>query len=1053
MGAELGRISGPLLAANLVRHGIDLAFENDLLYLDVVNGFVGIKTFDPQYQLDVNGTTLTTNLIVDTQATIADIKFVNYRIQNDAGSIVISPDQLSDPTVIINDLKTDNLDFSNRAITNFINNSNIELASNGMGRVLFNTDTVNVNGWLHATGNITAAGNIIIGNSDTDSVDFNADFASNINPDLTDTYDLGSPSKNWNTIYAHNLIADTITTDTFNVNSINLLLTPGNTWYVSENGSDTNYGNHEHSTFKTLQKALSVAQSGDAIKLFPGRYIEEFPLTVPQGVSVIGDSIRSVSIHPSVATKDKDAFLLNGETTIENLTVKDFYYNSSTDTGYAFRFSTGITVTNRSPYIRNCTVITTEDIGNDAGRGALVDGSVSSTSSIEAAMLFHAVTMIVSNADGITATNGARVEWLNSFTYYANRGMHLTEGTLGFAGQGVKFGAEMRSINSANVYGNYGAVADGLHTLGYLIGHNFGYVGTGNNSQNDRKLAVQANEVVAINGGKIYFDSVDHKGDFRIGDIFYVNQETGQVSFDAQSINFAADGNLVLESPGGVTFIDATQVIQTNIKIHDNNIDSLLGPVNIKAFSGNTYLNTNVFVTGNTTVSADVKVSGNVFLGNTPFDTVAFATDLTQTIKPNSNNTFTLGTKTGTPKVWRTAYLSKTNIDDILEIDSNTIKTISGGLDLQLIAAGTGKLHISSTDVQVDNNVTVNGTTTINGLTTLQNYEIVGNIHHVGNFNQTGNTDVIGDVQTQNIKITGTSYFDIPNINIYNNVISATHLDDDLVFTGQGSAGVIVEQNLKFVNDTLSNVAASPTNDLQKSIIFSPNGTGNTVINATTSVQIPVGNNTNKVLSNYGELRQNSTSTWYEGYLPTGPVSFNNLFDGDRNTYITPELIPGANDNTLRFGINGTVRATITPTSLATSLVEVDNLHISGNTINNIISGDDLFISPAGVGSANLSGVMFNNTTLTNTSDSAFVISITGTGYVKFNGTAGIVIPTGPSSGRRLTPEIGETRHNTTVGYMEVWNGTTWIPAVGVLGAAPEYEVLEIMDTWALILG
>ena len=176
------------------------------------------------------------------------------------------------------------------------------------------------------------------------------------------------------------------------------------------------------------------------------------------------------------------------------------------------------------------------------------------------------------------------------------------------------------------------------------------------------------------------------------------------------------------------------------------------------------------------------------------------------------------------------------------------------------------------------------------------------------------------------------------------------------------------------------------------------------------------------------------------------------MFDGDRNTYITPELIPGANDNTLRFGINGTVRATITPTSLATSLVEVDNLDISGNTINNIVSGDDLFLSPAGTGSTNLSGVMFNNTTL-NTSDSAFVISITGTGYVKFNGTAGIVIPTGPSSGRRLTPEIGETRHNTTVGYMEVWNGTTWIPAVGVLGAAPEYEVLEIMDTWALILG
>jgi len=35
MGVELGRISGPLLSDNLIRHGIDLAFETDLLYIDV----------------------------------------------------------------------------------------------------------------------------------------------------------------------------------------------------------------------------------------------------------------------------------------------------------------------------------------------------------------------------------------------------------------------------------------------------------------------------------------------------------------------------------------------------------------------------------------------------------------------------------------------------------------------------------------------------------------------------------------------------------------------------------------------------------------------------------------------------------------------------------------------------------------------------------------------------------------------------------------------------------------------------------------------------------
>ena len=58
----VGRISGPLLKANLIRNGVDLAFETDLLYLDVNNNKIGIKTVSPAYDLDVNGTINATNL-------------------------------------------------------------------------------------------------------------------------------------------------------------------------------------------------------------------------------------------------------------------------------------------------------------------------------------------------------------------------------------------------------------------------------------------------------------------------------------------------------------------------------------------------------------------------------------------------------------------------------------------------------------------------------------------------------------------------------------------------------------------------------------------------------------------------------------------------------------------------------------------------------------------------------------------------------------------------------------------------------------------------------
>jgi len=58
----IGRISGSVLKSNLTRNGVDLAFETNLLYLDVTNSRVGIGTSEPTSTLHVNGTTTTTGL-------------------------------------------------------------------------------------------------------------------------------------------------------------------------------------------------------------------------------------------------------------------------------------------------------------------------------------------------------------------------------------------------------------------------------------------------------------------------------------------------------------------------------------------------------------------------------------------------------------------------------------------------------------------------------------------------------------------------------------------------------------------------------------------------------------------------------------------------------------------------------------------------------------------------------------------------------------------------------------------------------------------------------
>ena len=51
----IGRIGGPMLKENLIRQGVDLSFETNLLYLDVNNMRVGVNQAVPTVALEVNG--------------------------------------------------------------------------------------------------------------------------------------------------------------------------------------------------------------------------------------------------------------------------------------------------------------------------------------------------------------------------------------------------------------------------------------------------------------------------------------------------------------------------------------------------------------------------------------------------------------------------------------------------------------------------------------------------------------------------------------------------------------------------------------------------------------------------------------------------------------------------------------------------------------------------------------------------------------------------------------------------------------------------------------
>ena len=585
--------------------------------------------------------------------------------------------------------------------------------------------TTTVTGNVHATGNITYGGTTLtIGDDSTDTANFFADFHDNITPDLDNVYHLGKdndstgPEKGFK-LFVQDLNADTVKTTGITYQGINLTKNNDILYVSNGNGSDTNEGYSPGGPYATITKALSVATAGDFIYIYPGTYQEAFPMTVPAGVTIQGDSIRSVEVMPTSATQSNDAFLLNPDVTIENITIKDFYYDSGNDKGYAFRLATNYNIgivnqtIGRSPYIRNVTVLTKGSTtsasdprgydSGDAGRGALIDGSVAVQNSRSASCLFHAVTFITPGAIGLTAKSGTRIEWLNSFTYFASTGIKLEQGSGRTAPDGsTVYGAELRSIASACVYGNKGLEADGANNLAYLINQNFAYIGAGKNVTNDSTLTVRANEVIKTNNAKVYYTTQDQRGNFRVGDNFLVDLENERTSFDVESI-FATNSTAQIREGNNTITLQPGLITQNEIAIQGNSIEAFRGNLEFNStgiinFQGNVVA-PQITTTGNFTINGSLQN-----LGDSPTDTVDFNTPISQNFEPGSSEAKKLGTVS---KRWQEVNSQIVNVNT-LRLSTGTLGTSETNADLYINSNNAGKVKFN--DLQFKSNI-VNSTT------------------------------------------------------------------------------------------------------------------------------------------------------------------------------------------------------------------------------------------------------------------------------------------------------------------------------------------------------
>jgi hypothetical protein len=209
-----------------------------------------------------------------------------------------------------------------------------------------------------------------------------------------------------------------------------------NVLYVSKSGNDANDGRSLNTSKLTVKAALAIATTGTTVFVKSGTYVENNPMIVPAEVAIIGDNLRTVTIR--AGNVDQDIFWVYNGSYIAHITVKDHIAPAA---AVAFNPDGSAGAITRSPYVQNCTSITT------TGTGMRVDGDhVAGTKS----MVVDAYTQYNQGGIGIHLLNRGYAQLVSVFTINCDKGFLCESG--GFCS----------ITNSNSSFGNYALYADGV---------------------------------------------------------------------------------------------------------------------------------------------------------------------------------------------------------------------------------------------------------------------------------------------------------------------------------------------------------------------------------------------------------------------------------------------------------------------------------------------------------------------------------------------------------------------------------------------------------------
>ena len=215
-----------------------------------------------------------------------------------------------------------------------------------------------------------------------------------------------------------------------------------NILYVTKDGNDTNTGQKLGDAKATIAGAIAASSTGTVIRVSAGTYVENNPVVIPEQVSIVGDSLREISVQPQ--NSDEDLFYVaNGNY------IAEMSFTGSMDSGKAiFAFNpTNVGYFDQSPYIQNCTNFIPNSIGLKID-GAKAIGQTKS-------MVLDSYTQYNQGGIGASITNEGYAQLVSMFTI-CNETAVICES-----------GAACDLTNSNSSFGTNGLIADGVSSRKY----------------------------------------------------------------------------------------------------------------------------------------------------------------------------------------------------------------------------------------------------------------------------------------------------------------------------------------------------------------------------------------------------------------------------------------------------------------------------------------------------------------------------------------------------------------------------------------------------------